>query len=198
MGKKIILFLMIFQSLVIQAQDYSISERKGTLKATGSFYPSRRLDSKVVNYYVGGNAEYFFHNNYSFRGDIYGLVGQKSPLSNSSLKTSFILNYGFNKHFVKNRFNSFVGIYTGMTCFKKNEMDLQTFVAVPSDVQYVPNVGLTIGTQFYLYDYFHFFAETRYIHHRSPYSNGNIDEISFSAGLGFQLPVKKLLGKKGI
>ena len=188
MGKKIILFLMIFQSLVIQAQDFSISERKGTLKATGSFYPSKRFDAQVVEYFVGGNAEYFISNNYSFRGDIYGLVGQMKMASDANLNTSYILNYGFNKHFVKNRFNSFLGVFTGMTCFKKSFLELQ----------YVPNVGLTIGTQFYFYDYFHFFAETRYIHHRSPYSNGNIDEISFSAGLGFQLPVKKLLGKKGI
>ena len=102
MGKKIIVLFLCF-STVVNAQNFSlvgknssgslkgmvsknvttllkynpsmtIDYRTGTLKATGSLYKANMLNNSISHYYVGGNAEYFFSNNYSFRGDIYSLV----------------------------------------------------------------------------------------------------------------------------
>ena len=215
MGKKIIVLFLCF-STVVNAQDFSlvgknsrgslkgevfkdftslqkynpsmtIDYRTGTLKATGSLYKANMLNNSISHYYVGGNAEYFFSNNYSFRGDIYSLVGEKNSPYNSMLKTKQ-LSAGFNRHFLKKPLSPFIGVYTGVTQLHMNSL-LETFAPDfnhPS-VQYIPHVGISIGFQYYFYKYCHFFAEARYIHQLNPYQPTSLDEISYSAGLGFQI-----------
>lgn len=191
MGKKISIVIISFFSVFTQAQNLVIGERKGLLKATGSFYKANMLNKSVTHYYVGGNAEYFFDNKYSFRGDIYTLIGEKND-PDYFMNGTTQLSAGFNRNFTVNKCTPFIGIYTGMTQLHLNSM-LQTFAPdyTHPKVQYIPHVGLTIGAQYYFYKYFHFFAEARYIHQLNPFKQSFLDEISYSAGLGFQIPSKK-------
>ena len=161
--------------------------RTGTLRATGSLYKANMLNNSISHYYVGGNAEYFFHNNYSFRGDIYSLVGEKNSQFNSMLKTKQ-LSAGFNRHFSNYPLSPFIGVYTGVTQLHLNSK-LETFVPDYNHptVQYIPHVGIGVGVQYYFFKYFHFFAEARYIHQINPFQASSLDEISYSAGLGFQI-----------
>ncbi len=183
------MIVFILFSTFVQSQNLSVGERKYLLKATGSLYKANMLNFDVTHYYVGGNMEFFFDNKYSFRGDIYSLIGEKGNFEYSMIKSNQ-LSAGFNRNFSKNNWNPFIGIYTGLTQLRFNSM-LQTFAPVDPIIQYVPHVGLTIGSQYYFYKYFHFFGEIRYSHQMNPLRNQLLDEISYSAGLGFQLPLKK-------
>lgn len=176
------------------AQDLSIGERKYLLKATGSLYQANSLNSKVIHYYVGGNSEFFFNDKYSFRGDIYRLVGEKNDFQQSMWKTTQ-LSAGFNRNFSKNRWSPFIGLFTGVTQLHIRPL-YEPYASFAPDlshptIQYIPHVGINLGAQYYFYKYFHFFGEARYIHQLNPFKNSFLDEISFSAGLGFQLPLKK-------
>lgn len=195
MGAKIILILSCLGCIGISsrtiAQNIAEGERKFMIKSTGSLYKANMLQSKTQHYYVGGNLELFFHDKYSFRGDIYSLIGEKNE-GNYSMKGTTQLSAGFNRHFPMKRLSPFVGLYTGMTRLHSNSY-LPTFAPDLSHptIQNITHVGLNAGVQYYFYKYFHFFAEARYTHQLSPYDNDLLDEISYSAGLGFQIPTKK-------
>lgn len=193
MGTKIILFFFVTTciSLFTQAQNIAEGERKFMIKSTGSIYKANMLQSKIQHYYVGGNLEVFFHDKYSFRGDIYSLIGEKNE-GDYSMKGTTQLSAGFNRHFPMKRLSPFVGVYTGMTRLHSNSY-LPTFAPDLSHptIQNITHVGLSAGVQYYFYKYFHFFAEARYTHQLSPYDNSLLDEISYSAGLGFQISIKK-------
>ncbi len=191
MGKKLI-FVFVCLSSVLQAQDLAKGERKFLLKATGSLYKANQLRSNLQHYYVGGNLEYFFADKYSFRGDIYTLVGERNNV-NFSMRSTTQLTAGFNRHFAVNGWSPFVGVYTGMTQLHSSPI-IQDFVTEKAhpDIQYIPLVGITAGVQYYFYKYFHFYAEARFTHEVSPYASVSIDEISYTAGLGFHIPMKKV------
>lgn len=210
MGTKLIILYMCISSFV-SAQDLSIGDKKGKfkaissykmmddesvgrrgiLKATGSLYKANMLNTSISHYYVGGNSEYFFSDKYSFRGDIYLLVGENNDFG-YSMKNTSMLSAGFNRNFSKNKWCPFVGLYTGVTSLHMNSL-LQTFAPDFSHptVQYIPHVGVNLGVQYYFYKYCHFFAEARYIHQLNPFQPSLLDEISYSGGLGFQIPLKK-------
>lgn len=201
MGKKIIIllnnvtcFICICVSSFIHSQDLSIGERKYLLKATSSLYQANSLNSSVVHYYVGGNSEFFFDDKYSFRGDIYSLIGEKNDFQQSMWKTAQ-LSAGFNRCFSKKRWSPFIGLYTGVTRLHIRPLYESYSSLVPDlshpTIQYVPHVGINLGVQYYFYKYFHFFGEARYIHQLNPFEPTFLDEISMSAGLGFQIPLKK-------
>lgn len=198
MGKKIIAlihcavcFMVICIFSFTQAQNIEEGERKGMIKSTGSLYKANMLQDNIQHYYVGGNSEYFFHDKYSFRGDVYVLIGENNE-GNYSMKRTAQLSAGFNRNFTVNKWSPFIGVYTGMTRLHSYSL-LETFAPDLSHptIQNITHVGLNAGVQYYFYKYFHFFGEARYTHQLNPYEVGLLDEISYSAGLGFQIPLKK-------
>lgn len=189
MERKIICFLILFVSLSIYSQEVLKGERNGLLKATASFYPSKYINSNLKQDYLGGNAEYFFHDKFSFRGDVFQSLNDVQNTSFSMLGATK-LTFGFNKHFSKGKWSPFVGIYTGVSRLIEKST-LPSFAEIPPQVELLPVSGLMVGTQFYFYKYFHFYIETRYTHQMNPFREGKLDDISFTAGLGFQLSTRK-------
>jgi hypothetical protein len=77
----------------------------------------------------------------------------------------------------------------GTTITTYNEDNLignKTYVA--------PSFALKTGVSYYVWKYFHFFADLTYLNSTlrgTSTGSQKMDEILFSAGLGFQLRVKK-------
>jgi hypothetical protein len=190
MGTKLII-LFICISTFLKAQDVSNGERKGLIKATGSLYKSNMLNGSISHFYLGGNSEYFFSHKYSFRGDIYLLIGETYN-AGYSMKNTSLLSAGFNRNFSKGKWCPTIGFYTGVTNLHMVSL-LQTFAPDFNHptVQLIPHIGISAGVQYYFYTYFHFFAEARYVHQLNPFQPTLLDEISYTGGLGFQIPLLK-------
>ena len=68
------------------------------------------------------------------------------------------------------------------------------FGAISNKTSVCPSFALTAGTSFYVWKYFHFFANLSYVNSTAHGINGGsmrADELIFSAGLGFNLNTKK-------
>jgi hypothetical protein len=172
-------------------QDVLIGERKMILKNTASFYRSNSLNSDVVHYYLGGHQEIFFSDKYSIRGDLYSLLGEIHP-HDYSMKNSQLINIGFNRNFTKKRFSLSTGVFTGVSILSLRSLN-ETFAPDLTHPKYEcdPIFGLNLGAQYFFHKHFHFFVEMRYVHQENPFSASYLDEIMYSAGLGFQTSLKK-------
>ncbi len=160
-------------------------------KFTGSLYKANLLNTKTEHSYIGGNLEFFLHDKYSVRGDVYSLIGETNTVGYSTRGT-VQMGVGLNRNFTRKRCSPFVGIYTGGSRMVLNSLT-QTFAPdlTRPKIQFVPIVGFHLGIQYFVSKNFHFFVEARYVHQLHPFSTKLIDEISYSGGLGFQISTKK-------
>jgi hypothetical protein len=158
-----------------------------SVKMTGSFYKANSLQTLLQHYYLGGNTEVFFSDNFSFRGDFYSLVGSRNE-GNYTLRGTSLIFVGFNRHFNRKNWSPFLGAFTGISRLQSQSL-LETFTPDLShaSVHYVPALGMLIGLQYNVHPYFYFFTEARLTHQKDPYGTGFMDEISYSAGLGFSI-----------
>lgn len=155
----------------------------GLLSASGTLSPAIMLNRNEVNYYVSGFLEGKVTKHLSFRGDAYYMLG------NASTK------------FLKNNFRTYIGLQYG---YSFGNFELHTgfapgFAFMQSNVnssntEFATSIQLNLGARFYVWKYFHFFANFNYIHaqmHNLDRVNGMADEFVVSAGLGFNFQVLK-------
>lgn len=205
MFKKIALFAFILFTLGLNAQEENTFRYKTMLKATATISPGYMLNSPQTNLYIDGDLEYFMEDKVSFRSEVYVMVGtQTKP---AILQDNSSLLWGGFYHMHKNRFDFFVGLQTGMNFTKPNDVILgYAITSGPSTItanstetynyKVLPVISPMTGITFYVSDYFNFFLNARYVGGAKyfGYTNGStlmLDEIRISAGLGFQIHVKK-------
>ncbi len=171
------------------------------LKASATLAPGYMLAQAQTNIYVHGHLEYFPEEKVSLRGDIFWFNGaQQKP---SLLNQNSTLLFGGLYHMHKNRLDYFIGLQTGMSLTKPSDTYYDSVDLYGTITQFtnsytakaLPLISPFTGITFYPGKYVNFFLEARYVSGRYfGYQGGstiNMDEIRISAGLGFQIPLRK-------
>lgn len=178
---RILFALMLSAAANSSAQEDYI--QPGLLEASLTYSPSVMLNHDQNNFYVSGFAEYFFEKNFSFRGDSYLLVNTNDY--HTSLLLSGVKSYfGIAYHMSKGNWDGYVGFQPGITVMNRKLLDTRPEASA----------ALRIGTTYYVWKYFHFFANLTYTRSKLnmlDIGTFNTDELTFSAGLGFQIQTKK-------
>jgi len=164
----------------LRAQKLEEGQRNGLIQATASLYPSWMLNRKVQNNYVAGHVAYYFHDNYSFRGEIMAYIDAQKDVRYLSKHSQ--LQVGFGRHFPVKRWDPFVYYTMGLSSIRLQAQSKNVLQ---------PSVGLIAGTHYNVSRFFYFFAECSYQHMQDPAHAANLDQLFVSGGLGFQLPTKK-------
>lgn len=180
--------LFVILTIAITCNSYAQNElyiRPGLLAASITYAPSSMLNHNQSNFYANGFAEYFLDKRFSFRGDTYIFLNSQNEdaLINDGIRSYFGLSY----HVNKGNWDGNVGFQTGITY-----MNTQV---TTTRAQIQPSAALRIGTTYYVWKYFHFFANLTYTKSKLLiYQRGNLktDELIFSAGLGFQIQTRKI------
>lgn len=187
MVRYVMLLIACVFSLNTQAQDdFSPA---GMLSASATISPSWMLNRNESNYYLSGFAEYQLDQHVSFRGDIFALVG--SGNDNPFVKRAYRTYFGTSYSVWKGRWGSFIGFQPGITMMEStraNELG-ETY-----GMKVSPSLALKVGTVFYVWDYFNFFANVTYVRSKLsgiPQAPFQTDELILSAGLGFNIQTKK-------
>ena len=168
--------------------------RTGLLKASATISPGRMLQNDANTINLSGFLEYVVDKNYSLRGDVIQFIDANFG-SNSIIIPEFQnrLYIGVFKHLGKGNFRWYNGIQAGTTItsyYNNFSLFKRTHVA--------PSFGLKTGIAYYVWDYFHFIADLSYRNStlRGPNTGSQrMDEILFSAGLGFQIQTRKKVQK---
>lgn len=186
------------------AQDSTKFRYQSVLKGAATISPGYLLNSPQTNIYINGDLEYFPEEHVSLRGESFVFVGaQQKP---AMLQQNSCLMFGALYHFHKNKFDCFIGLETGASLTKPNDTNYDTlFIHMPVTViptgmtsynyKILPLISPVTGITFYVNNYFNFFLNVRYVKSRYyGYQYGKtllLDEIRISAGLGFQIHLKK-------
>jgi len=202
-------FVILFSLLLIGnlcAQDSTKFRYQSVLKGTATISPGYLLNTTQTNIYINGDLEYFPEEHVSLRGESFVFVGaQQKP---ALLQQNSCILFGGLYHFHKNRFDYFIGLETGVSITKPNDVLLDSIVIgrrgfvynsgpVTETYNYkiLPLISPVTGITFYVSNYFNFFLNARYVKASYfGYTNGktlSLDEIRISAGLGFQIHLKK-------
>lgn len=172
-----ILFGLLATFVFAQETEYI---RPGMLKASATITPSIMTAREVTNIYTSCFLEYHLDKRLSFRGEtfIYVDAQSKIPWFDQGVRTHIGVFY----HLNKGNFDTHLGFEPGLAVLKTTS----------TKVAAVPSYAVHLGSSFYVWKYFHFFADVAYTRSRMPnrVSNDNADEILFSAGLGYQIQTK--------
>lgn len=155
----------------------------GLLSASSTLSPAIMLNRNEVNYYVSGFFEGKVTKHLSFRGDAYYMLGNApTKFLKNNFRSYLSLQYGYSV----GNFELHMGFAPGFAFMQSN--------VNTSNNEFAPSIQINFGTRFYVWKYFHFFANFNYIHaqmHNLDRVNGMADEFVISAGLGFNLQVLK-------
>lgn len=190
MEKLIITYFALIISFVGLGQNSEHVDLKGVFRATATISPSISLSNSFNNIYISGESEYYFESFLSLRGDLFVLAGTLEE--KQDLYHHHHLMIGPQFHGQKGIVDFFGGFSMGLNLTsEKNYFPLPD---IYNQRSLTPNFSINSGVNFYVFDYFHFFAHARYMMttYRGHFSgNKRMDELIFSAGLGFQIPSKK-------
>jgi hypothetical protein len=161
----------------------------GLIKATASISPGRMVSQPMRNIYVSGFAEVHTSRKLSLRGDALWYVDSQGNLVSNTWRYARNLSvyFGAFYHFNKNNWDAHIGFQPGVA------------VVVPSGnvqatpfVKACPSSAFHVGTTYYVWKYFNFFADVAYTHtYYRGLNTGSVylGEVLFTAGLGFNINV---------
>jgi len=162
----------------------------GLLSASATFTPAAMLNRKSNNYYLSGFAEYQLDNRLSLRSDNYfHMNGNGNPtFVHRGFRSYFGAFYHLNQSRVDNWDVKF-GFQPGIT-FMRSYSYQDLMFPDASDWVVSPSFSLSVGFDYYVWKYFHFFTNLAYVNSTMrglPTGAERTDELMFSAGLGFQI-----------
>jgi hypothetical protein len=184
--------------LAITSFSYSQDEiYKGanTIEGSATIAPSWMLNRGESNYYIMAYGEYHFSEKLSLRSDNFFFVDSDAevPFFDDAFRSYF----GVFVHDQKGNWDKYIGFQPGISLLRKNPYSdgIQPFSPLPDEpLSVVPSLSLTVGTSFYVWKYFNFFANLSYVNSTMGGISGGphrTDELILSAGLSFQVKVKK-------
>ncbi|MFM7682924.1 MAG: hypothetical protein ACKO7P_09270 [Bacteroidota bacterium] len=200
MVNRIFFFLLVFPIIVFSQELGGLDPNKkleepnyfrpGLLKASATISPGRMIQNKANSIYISGFLEYILDKKYSLRGDVFQFV-DAGYTDASLLEPNFInrLYFGAFRHFGKKNLKLYTGAQAGMTFIQYYHSFNQG-----RKFSVEPSFALKAGTTFYVWKYFHFFADLTYVNSTTRglmFGSQKMDEVIFSAGLGFQINTKK-------
>ena len=181
---RLINLIVVLGSFMAIGQEQYI--RQGTLKASATIAPSMMLNRDVQNIYLNGFVAYQLDEHFSLRGETFYYIKGAA-----NAPTDMVYNGAMNTYFgafyhkgVKN-WDNYIGFQPGVSV-------VQTIYKSGASV--IPSFAFKIGTAYYVWKYFHFFADLTYTNSTvRSLSIGSLksDELAISAGLGFQINTKK-------
>ena len=202
MGRQIIFLFLLLNCFGFVAQKNKNTSndnyfRPGLIKASATITPGRMLQNKANSIYINGFLEYVVDYKYSFRGDIFQFIDANYSINSSFTNPNYInrIYFGGFRHFGKKNFKIAPGAQMGvlMADYNYSAFERQFYVA--------PSFALKLGADYYVWDYFHFFANLTYVNSTirgTQAGKHKIDELLFSAGLGFQInTIKSKLRETG-
>jgi hypothetical protein len=164
--------------------------RPGLLKASATISPGRMIKNEANSIYISGFLEYVLDSKYSLRGDVFQFVDAR--YSDASLLEPNFMNrlyFGAFRHFGKKNLKFYTGCQAGMTF-----MQYYHSFSQGRKFSVEPSFALKAGTTFYVWKYFHFFADLTYVNSTTRglmFGSQKMDELIFSAGLGFHINTRK-------
>lgn len=160
--------------------------RQGTIKASSTIAPSLMLNRNVQNIYLNGFVAYQLDEHLSLRGEtFYYIKGAASAATDIVYNGAMNTYFGAFYHRGTNNWDNYIGFQPGVSV-------VQTLYKTGASVS--PSFAFKIGTAYYVWKYFHFFADLTYTNTTvRGLSIGSLksDELVISAGLGFQINTKK-------
>ncbi len=165
----------------MQAQN--INGYPGLLRTSLTIAPGRLLDHGQSYIYLHGFLELFPEAHVSLRGDIYQMVTPQT--AGVGLKQNTHLLYGAAIHHNKGISDLYAGLEPGISFTQTQTLP----------INFLPTWSVFTGYHLSVWKYFNLFAEARLLstrYSRAPEGNIRLNELLFSAGLGFQVPLKKL------
>ncbi len=200
MGRQIIFIILALNCFHFFAQKNYYNDfyfRPGLIKASATITPGRMLQNKANSIYLNGFLEYVVDYNYSFRGEIFQFIDAQYSIDSRFKDPNYMnrIYFGGFRHFGKKNFKITTGAQMGvfMVDFDYSAFERQFYVA--------PSFALKVGADYYVWDYFHFFANLSYVNSKirgTQIGTQKMDELLFSAGLGFQLNTIKTKTKREI
>lgn len=189
MGRQIILLIVGLSFFNFSAQkNYQDNDyfRPGLLKASATITPGRMLQNQANSIYINGFLEYVVDSKYSFRGEIFQFIDAKYSADSRFRNPNYMnrVYFGGFRHFGKKNFKITTGAQMGVL------MVYYDYFAIEKQFYVAPSFALKVGADYYVWDYFHFFANLTYVNSKirgTYYGTQKMDELLFSAGLGFQL-----------
>ena len=161
--------------------------RPGLLKASATIAPGKMLNRTVNTIYLSGFLEYHTDKHISLRGDTYWYIdGADQKATDVLLRSASRTYFGAFYHWNLKNWDNYVGFQPGISLLR--------FSAISPKISVCPSFAVTAGSTFYVWKYFHFFANLTYVNSKAYGLNGGslrADELIFSAGLGFNVNTKK-------
>jgi hypothetical protein len=160
------------------------------LKASATISPGIMLNNHASSINLSGFLEYIIEDAYSLRGDVFQFI-DANYTTKSLIEPVFQnrLFFGAFKHFGKNNLKLYSGLQMGTTITTYNQSWFagnRTYVS--------PSFAVKSGISYYVWKYFNFFADFTYVNsilRGTSFGSHRMDELIFSSGLGFQVPLKK-------
>jgi hypothetical protein len=179
-----------FQGLAPNKNELRSYFNPGLIKASATIAPGRMLQNKANSINLSGFLEYVVDKNYSFRGDIFQFI-DAGYSSKTLIEPTFQnrLFFGAFRYFGKNNLKFYTGLQMGTTITTYNQ---SWFTGNRTHV--APSYALKSGVSYYVWKYFHFFADLTYVNSTlrgTSFGSHRMDELIFSAGLGFQVNIIK-------
>lgn len=182
MVSRILCVLLIFVSSRAIAQEEYI--QPGLLAASLTYSPSTMLNHAESNFYITGFAEYLLDDHFSFRSDTYLFLNSENE--DALIKDGGRSYFGIAYHLNRGNWDGSIGFQPGLTFMNRTISTTKPKLEA--------SAALRVGTSYYVWKYFHFFANLTYTKSKLlVYQRGSLktDEFIFSAGLGFQIQTKK-------
>ena len=139
--------------------------------------PSVDVVSTHGQFYAHGSLEYYFEEGYSISGEFLSSLLDVTAISNKQVSA------GATKHWVQKQNDWFIGFQPGVFVIDSEESVEGSRV--------LPQSSVVMGYNFFMHDYFHFFAHVRSTYRQVPAANNREQlDFSLSLGLGFNGPRK--------
>jgi hypothetical protein len=159
--------------------------RPGMIKASATIAPSLMLNRSVQNIYINGFLAYQLDKKLSLRGESYFLINNAASKATDVVMNGAMHTYfGAFYHETKGNWDNYLGFQPGLSLIQTVHQ---------SGLSACPSFSFKMGTAFYVWKYFHFFAELSYTNttlRAVPSGRYRADELILSAGLGFQINTK--------
>ncbi len=167
-----------------QSQPDAPFARKGLIKANSTFGFGKLIQDEIFNTHLVSELEYFLEDPISLKGENILFLNH---INNSDLlRFSGITSFGPMFHKTNGNWDFHLGMMAGVALTKPRGEDFNLKVN--------PTVSLQTGVTYYVWDYFNFFTQLRYVQNAyRGYINGSLplNEVIIITGLGFQLHTLK-------
>lgn len=185
-----LILAVLLNTLNVLAQENESIIKSGLLRAQGTFSFGSFSELDQMGLYLHGNLEYYANSNISARGDIFYYL---KPNDESLLELNHQLFSGGSYHVNTNsNFNPYVGFQPGLAVNQISEIVAQNIPNLTPSTSVTPLISGMFGFNYYASNWFHLFADARYIYgnHLSNLGATDISEFRFSFGLGFNIYTK--------